>query len=941
MVKLGLVKGIIFVFILVISIYIVKADLMSSTNYNVTVAAVSSGGYNTTSTNYITNFITGGYLSGLLSSLNFNNFVGFFYSIFGGNQAPTQGRPILNATTAINRTSENITCYPVGVKDNENDNVTNITTWYLNGLPYSLLVYPFDTNVSTNTSNAIKDYSGRNNNGTFNGSNIIWNATGKIGGAYDFDGAEDYINTNTDFSWSNTSSFSILLWVRPYDVTTTHVMLSKTTWEYVLRTSGTQINFNYWDQAGATACMVVTANGILSQNQWTHIAVTYNGSIAKLYTGGTLQSSYESTIQCQDTTAKTTIGWGYRESGAYGYFNGTIDEVKILNRSLSANEIYQIYLEENNAFPNRTIVSSELSSNQNWICQLTPNDATQDGNASNSSVLTITSVEPTITNIILNATTSNNRTADNLTVYYSVTASNNDINGNFTDWRENTTSIALLNMPFDNNISTLGTGDIKDYSTTGNNGTLGAGTAANAPIWNASGKIGGSYTFDGVNDYIQMQSQNYGYISEWSAEMWINGKVPPVGYSRLWTFSTWLPGFIFALTSANAVRVYSWDNEEQSVTTTATVSNNEWHHIAFTWVGSSGVVSIYIDGSLSKSSTTTTNSFTLGTNTFLIGGPSNYYNGTIDEVRIYNRSLSADQVYQNYLAGVANHSNNILVGAETNKRNYNYSVLVGACNPSFCNTSLSQQLIILNTPPTTPSLIVPSNYNQTTNRTPFFNWTMSTDEDGDTILYDLFVRCFPGCGSDDRTHFNISTSNYTISQPLRKLIDNNYYYNWTVRAFDNISYSSNSSVYQVNISSLVSFNLNPDNITFGTLNPGDETNTSLNNPLPIVINNTGNCYVNISVNATSLWVAQPLNTKYYQFKVDNRTPAYTNGFNRTYSATSWTYMPPITSAVTAFYYVNYSIFNNTGVFDVSVLAPGGEPPGNKTSTINFLAYLAE
>lgn len=66
------------------------------------------------------------------------------------------------------------------------------------------------------------------------------------------------------------------------------------------------------------------------------------------------------------------------------YFNGTIDEVKIYNRSLSSEQIVALY-------NNRTdlIVSQETEVGQVWNAEVTPNDGTIDGTMLGSNTLTI------------------------------------------------------------------------------------------------------------------------------------------------------------------------------------------------------------------------------------------------------------------------------------------------------------------------------------------------------------------------------------------------------------------------------------------------------------------------------------------------------------------------------------------------------------------------
>ena len=72
-----------------------------------------------------------------------------------------------------------------------------------------------------------------------------------------------------------------------------------------------------------------------------------------------------------------------------------------------------------------------------------------------------------ISNIVLNATNSDNRTTRNLTLHFTTTDYDGDSVYNATDWRVNGVSIASLNMPFNENISS---GTVVDYSTYGNNG---------------------------------------------------------------------------------------------------------------------------------------------------------------------------------------------------------------------------------------------------------------------------------------------------------------------------------------------------------------------------------------------------------------------------------------------------------------------------------------
>ncbi len=117
--------------------------------------------------------------------------------------APTQGIPVVNSSTGMNSTSEDLTVWPQNVTDPDSDPVTNISNWYINNQSITLLNMPFESNISSVTYSLITDYSSYLNNGTLGGNNSngnsteapIWTSSGRNGstGAYVFDGIDDYL----------------------------------------------------------------------------------------------------------------------------------------------------------------------------------------------------------------------------------------------------------------------------------------------------------------------------------------------------------------------------------------------------------------------------------------------------------------------------------------------------------------------------------------------------------------------------------------------------------------------------------------------------------------------------------------------------------------------------------------------------------------------------
>ncbi|HEV2694094.1 MAG TPA: immunoglobulin domain-containing protein, partial [Verrucomicrobiae bacterium] len=83
---------------------------------------------------------------------------------------------------------------------------------------------------------------------------------------------------------------------------------------------------------------------VLQTNRWYHVAMTYDGSIFKLYVNGALDAQSAASGPIIVTTEPVRIGGGADNSCSPYYFNGILDEAAIYNRALSSNEISAIYM---------------------------------------------------------------------------------------------------------------------------------------------------------------------------------------------------------------------------------------------------------------------------------------------------------------------------------------------------------------------------------------------------------------------------------------------------------------------------------------------------------------------------------------------------------------------------------------------------------------------
>jgi hypothetical protein len=185
-----------------------------------------------------------------------------------------------------------------------------------------------------------------------------------------------------------------------------------------------------------------------------------------------------------------------------------------------------------------------------------------------------------------------------------------------------------------------------DKSGNQNNGTL---VTMDDTDW-VAGKIGTtSLDFDGSSDYISTVTNLWSANGNHTLSAWVNVDVAPIGYGA-GVFDTSGQGDI-SIQDDLQVRVHpvgaNWEDTVSSITL------NAWHHIAVTQTASAR--DIYIDGVFAPTTDDSGSANTIAWDTptalarFGIDGVfREFFNGQIDDVRLYNRALSADEIYRLY-----------------------------------------------------------------------------------------------------------------------------------------------------------------------------------------------------------------------------------------------------------------------------------------------------
>ena len=281
----------------------------------------------------------------------------------------------------------------------------------------------------------------------------------------------------------------------------------------------------------------------------------------------------------------------------------------------------------------------------------------------------------------------------------------------------------VLMMNFDN-ISALGESNIKavDLTGNGNNGTVASGT-----IWDSYGKYGGRFDFDGTAGYIDiLHSDSLNIENEITVSSWINADTWGTNYweGTIVGKDDWADGNShgYVLRAGNEGKlsfVIAKDNSAEwpEALTDSLMSTGTWYHATGTFNGTD--LKAYINGELKKTTTiastlieTSTYNLNIGKGPFVPEVNNRRFKGKIDEVRIWNRSLSSDEVYQQYISNLnkfnqsqwylyVNQSKNATAGLDIGT--YTYQAFAKDINNNV-NSTEERTIYILGASPPVPEL---------------------------------------------------------------------------------------------------------------------------------------------------------------------------------------------------------------------------------------------
>lgn len=577
-----------------------------------------------------------------------------------------------NDTTTIN------TSIQVNVSVSESNLRTLIYNW--NGTNYSLyddslvLMMNFDNVSALGENNTyIRDMSRYNNNDTVIGA--AWNQSGKYGGAYKFDGVDDYVNIPT-LTAPTDKTYS--LWINPGENTWVFRTLlefgNDAPW-FGLYNEGRQVQL--YNNNPITAIDSIAPNG-----SWYHIVYTSDSAsnVAKIYING-IQSGPNGTA---DTS--TGVGLGIGRHIGEASFNGTIDEVRIWNRSLSDSEIYELYagnLKKFNQtqwylYVNQSKNATAGLDNGTYIYQVFASDLFGYSNQSGQRTITIGSVteeeapapifnisfiDPTPPNATVIQNTSQLINTSISAIYpHNVTAITVDWNGtNYTFINDS----LVLYLNFDN-LSSLGecmeVGCIaRDLSRYGNNPLMITQAGLTPPFWTQYGKYGGAFQFVGGSPVpsstgnmtnVRHSETLNPYNRDFAMAVWFNctscGDADIARKGSTNTAPNWYKLEIGGYGTPDLVSLqFNANGTDATLEWSTPVCDSKWHHAVAQRAGNQA--ELWVDGVKRMNNTFTgyinnSANLSIGSKDDL-GTVDDFYNGTLDEFMLFmNRSLSASEI---------------------------------------------------------------------------------------------------------------------------------------------------------------------------------------------------------------------------------------------------------------------------------------------------------
>ena len=226
-----------------------------------------------------------------------------------------------------------------------NDKQVTVNATLENGL---LAWFGMDTLSGSNVNNLAVTANHSNSGALIGGTTMV---TGKFGRGLQFDGTDDYVNVGSESMFDLTGYITVSAWIKPN--AGARKIVSKSDGG----TTGFDFDINGFVTGNIDFCAFTAASnylcrggGPITNGAWQHVVGVFDKDLSgnsrvKVYINGVDKTSTTNAVGTLTTMALNDypVTIGTRSGVTPPYYNGSMDDVRIYSRALSAREVADLY----------------------------------------------------------------------------------------------------------------------------------------------------------------------------------------------------------------------------------------------------------------------------------------------------------------------------------------------------------------------------------------------------------------------------------------------------------------------------------------------------------------------------------------------------------------------------------------------------------------------
>ena len=487
---------------------------------------------------------------------------------------------------------------------------------------------------------------------------------GLFAGAQQFDGKDDGLNLTSvaNFEWGPNSDFTIEMWMQvPGSAANNRVMIgrvatdSRMIWWVGVDVNGYAV-FELRDRKH-TGFFIGGKGPKVNDGKWHHIVVVRDGRVRrnKLYVDGYAIGDFEFDYT-DNFESVSPINIGYLDLDNRYRYNGKLDELMVYNRALAENEVRGRYNSGMGSYCGPELVKPTIMS-EPVVFGVVGQNYTYDVNATGKPAPTYSLVSGPA-GLTINGSTGVVSWTPGATGTFDVVVKASNSVGEATQAYKIEVKkgvgedAALIHHWMLNETSGL---RYKDFYT-----PFDAKTEDDQKPKPVNGAVSGAQQFDGKNDRLIVdQGRNFNWAPDasFSIELWMRttastaGNRVLLGRNALESNVHWWVGVDGKGQAGFQMLDYMY--EGTYVGNSGPVLNDgKWHQIVAVRNGASGATTLYVDGEPRASGSfkhkygfESVSPVTMG---FIDSGNGYHYEGLLDEVKLFGRVLTADEIKRRY-----------------------------------------------------------------------------------------------------------------------------------------------------------------------------------------------------------------------------------------------------------------------------------------------------